>query len=283
MKSHINGIQLEVVEKGSGETVLFVHGSNSDFRTWHAQQEEFSKDFHTINYSRRYHYPNEGISEGVDYSMAEHLDDLQLLIQSVANQPIHLIGHSYGAFLALLLAMRQPELIHSLVLAEPPIVTLFISIPPQPQQILKLLITRPRTALALIRFATTGLNPATAAAEREDMDAALRYFGGAVLGTETFNNLSVERLAQARTNLFKTEITGSGFLPVDAETVQHVQVPTLLVNGADSPALFHRLIDHLHELLPHAERIIIPDASHISHEDNPIAYNQAVLSFIPKH
>ena len=166
---------------------------------------------------------------------------------------------------------------------EPPIFTLFISIPPKPQEILKLLLTRPRTALSIIQFATTGLNPAVAAAEKDDMNEALRMFGGAVLGKETYNNMSPNSLEQARSNNFKAELLGSGFLPLDEEQVSRIQIPTLIVNGENSPALFHRFNDRLYELLPNSERLIIPSASHIAHEDNAVAYNTHVIKFMEKN
>jgi pimeloyl-ACP methyl ester carboxylesterase len=42
-------------------------------------------------------------------------------------------------------------------------------------------------------------------------------------------------------------------------------------------------LDRLEELLPRVERIEIPGASHITHEDNAPAYRAAVLSFLEKH
>jgi pimeloyl-ACP methyl ester carboxylesterase len=279
----INGVSLEYVERGSGETIVFVHGSVSDYRTWKIQQDELSKNYRTIAYSRRYHSPNRKIAEGADYSMTEQVDDLQALIRSLDGKPVHLVGNSYGAFLCLLLAIREPELIQTLVLAEPPIITIFIDIPPKPQQILKLLVTRPRAAFAVIKFAATGLNPATAAIERDDMETGLRLFGTAVLGRETFNQLSAARMEQVRENLIKAEFLGSGFSPLDAGEVSRVQIPTLLLVGARSQPLFRHLINRLYELLPHAEQVEIPAASHMSHEDNPSAYNVAVLAFIQRH
>ncbi|WP_119067894.1 alpha/beta fold hydrolase [Aggregatilinea lenta] len=283
MKVELNGTLLEVTEQGSGEIALFVHGSNSDYRTWHNQQAAFASQFRAVVYSRRYHYPNATIPDEADYAMADHLDDLHALIRWLGDDPVHLIGHSYGAFLGLLLAMYEPSRLRSLVLGEPPVFTLFISIPPKPQTLLKLFATRPRTAAAIIRFAATGLNPATAAAKRGGRETMLRSFGSAVLGPDTFNNLSEERLEQARINLFKAELLGSGFLPLDADAISRIQTPALLINGANSPALFNRFNDRLAALLPHAERVTIPAASHISHEDNPSAYNAAVLAFLEQH
>lgn len=285
MTISINGVEFKTVDidKGSGETILFVHGSNNDYRTWTPQLEALSDNFRTISYSRRYHYPNETIPETADYSMAEQLDDLDAFIKQLDVEKVHLVGHSYGAFLGLLLAIRDSSAIQSLTLIEPPVFTLFISIPPKPQEILGLLLTRPRTAIAIIRFATTGLNPASEAAKRNDMEKAFQIFGKAILGENTFNNLSPERLEQARANNFKAELLGSGFLPLDEADIARVSVPTVLVNGADSPALFHRFNERLHDLLPNSTQLIIPQASHIVHQDNALAFNTHLRAFIEKH
>jgi hypothetical protein len=54
------------------------------------------------------------------------------------------------------------------VLAEPPVLPLVASMPPTPLEILRLLMARPRTGLAILKFAITGLGPATAAVKRGD-------------------------------------------------------------------------------------------------------------------
>lgn len=83
--------------------------------------------------------------------MYQHMEDLEDLIKKL-NNSVHLIGHSYGAFICLLLAMKSPHLINSLVLSEPPVITLYVSNTPKPLEILKLLFSRPGTAIALIKL-----------------------------------------------------------------------------------------------------------------------------------
>ncbi len=146
----LHDVSLDYAEQGRGEPVVFVHGSASDARTWHAQRDEFATRYRVVTYSRRYHWPNEPITQGCDYSMAEQLDDLQALVRSLGLVPVHLVGHSYGAFLALLLAMRASGLVRTLVLAEPPIITLFVGNTPKPREMLKLLVARPRTAASIL-------------------------------------------------------------------------------------------------------------------------------------
>lgn len=279
-KVSVNHTSLEYIEQGNGDPLVLVHGSASDYRTWQPQKDELGKRYRVIAYSRRYHQPNEPILDGIDYSMTEQLDDLQGLLDSLSAVPAHLVGHSYGAFLCLLLAIREPNLVRSLVLAEPPVITLFVSNTPKPLEILKLMVTRPRTAAAILKFGATGISPATAAAEQDDMIEAMRLFGTAVLGREYYGQLSESRLEQVHANSIKTEFLGSGFARIDADQIRDVHIPTLLLNGEHSPALFHRLTDRLEELLPRCERLKIPAASHIMHEDNPSAYSEAVLSFL---
>ena len=213
--------------------------------------------------------------------MAEQVDDLVRLLRSLDRPDAHLVGHSYGAYLALMVAIRDPGLVSSLVLAEPPVIPLFTSFPPKPQEILRLLVTRPRTALPIIRFAATGLGPATSAARKDDMDAAMTHFGKAVLGSEAFAALSPTRLDQVRVNFSKAELLSDTFMePLDESDVANIQLRTLLVTGGKSPIFLHRLTDRLEELIPNTERIDIPHASHIMHEDNAAAYNQAVVTFL---
>ncbi len=274
------GTTFETRESGAGDPLVLVHGSVSDLRTWEHLRPIFDAHFRTISYSRRHHWPNAPIPEGRDYSMEEQAEDLRAVLDAAAGAPAHVVGHSYGAYLALLVAIRAPELVRSLVLAEPPVIRLFVSDPPTPAELLRTLVRRPRTALAIMRFGALGVAPATKALERGDPEAALRAFGPAVLGRAAFEALSSVRREQVRANLIPAEFLGSGFAPLDETEIRHVSAPTLLVTSRSSPSLFALLADRLEELLPRVDRVVIPDASHIMHEDNPDAYSSAVLRFL---
>lgn len=280
----MQGAALDYAEAGSGEPLVLVHGSASDQRTWLQQREAFAKLYRVIAYSRRYHWPNTPIAAGVDYSMTQQVDDLEALLLSLKAAPAHLVGHSYGGFLCLLLAMRHPELVRSLVLAEPPVVTLFVNNVPTPAQILKLLATRPRTAAAILKFGATGVAPASKAFKRGDMEAGVKAFGDAVFGKGGYDRFPESRKAQVRDNLanIKAELLGSGFVALPEDAVRRVQAPTLLLTGSRSVGLFSRLTDRLEELLPQARRLAIPGASHAMHEDNAPAFNVAVGAFLAK-
>lgn len=213
--------------------------------------------------------------------MADHVDDLKRVLESLGGTRAHLVGHSYGAYLALMVAIRYPALINKLVLAEPPVIPLFTGFPPKPKRLLRALFSRPKTALPIIRFLATGLAPAASAARRGEAEAALAHMGKAILGAEAFNALSRTRLEQARDNYIKAELLSDGvMLALDAKDVSNIRAQTLLITGERSPVLWHRLTDRLEELIPDTTRVDIPNASHIVHEDNAAAFNHTVLSFL---
>ncbi len=271
---------LACTRRGAGEPLVLVHGSNSDLRTWLPVLPGLGRAYRVCAYSRRHHWPNAPIAAGQDYAMAGQIDDLEAIVDRLQAAPARLIGHSYGALLCLQLALRTPQRVRSLVLVEPPALTLFTSARPTPPQLLRLLAKRPRLALAIVRLGAFGMAPAEAALRRGDSEAALQRVGSAVLGARAYRMLSPERLAQARANMIGAELLGSGMLPIDAARLRQLACPTLLLCGANSPRLFHHLSAALAQWLPRARQAVVPAASHLVHEDNPQGWLDAVLDFL---
>ncbi|MDH3652245.1 MAG: alpha/beta hydrolase [Saprospiraceae bacterium] len=277
----VNGTSLSFLEGGSGLPVLLVHGSAGDRRTWKHQLDGLSGALRVITYSRRYHWPNVKIEDGYEYNLAEQVHDLEQVLHELGVAPVHLVGHSYGALICLQLAMQAPALVRSMVLAEPPIMTLLVDVPPKPAEIFRLLLRSPKTAIGIMKLGALGMEPAKAAFLRGDLDKAMEKLGQGILGKHHFKNLSQERKAQVRDNLIKEELLSEGFLPrFNPDTVVNVSHPVLLVEGTDSPRVMHQLLNHLEKLLPNVQRIAIKNASHIMHEDIPVDYNQAILRFV---
>lgn len=81
----------------------------------------FSEQYRAIAYSRRYHYPHAVPGDSTDYSANLHAMDLASFIRGLGLQQSHIVGSSYGAYTALVLASKNPELVRSLTIGEPPI------------------------------------------------------------------------------------------------------------------------------------------------------------------
>ncbi len=278
----VNGAELAYDERGSGDAVIFVHGGISDLRIWEKQMAAFSENHRAIAYSRRYAWPNTDILDGVDDQMRPHVDDLAELITKLDAAPAHLVGNSWGGFICLLTAVRYPELVRSITVEEPPVMPLFVSNQPKPQELLKLFLTRPRTGAALMKFFGTAMGPAIKTFNKGDLDGGVRVFARGVLGADVHESLPAEVKEAMRANgkALSSELLGAGFPAFSDDDARRIQAPTLLITGEKSPALLRRLTDRLHELVPTAQRVDIADASHLMHYEKPASVNTAVLKFI---
>ena len=267
----INGLTLHYIELGQGTPVVLVHGTLEDYRTWDGQLEALSKGYRLISYSRRYHYPNEWIKDSTDFSVTIHARDLAAFIEALNLQPVHLIGHSYGAFISFLVARDHPEVVRSLTLGEPPI--------------MPLLKTTPEGDALLSAVITRSIATSEAFKQGNDEEGVRRFVNG-VLGEGSYEKLPppVQKRLMDNAQELKGETSSQDlFPPTTCEDVQKVKAPTLLLDGELSPKMFHLINDMLEHCLPSAERAMIPAASHGLEFENPQAFNETVLAFIAKH
>ncbi len=122
--------------------------------------------------------------------------------------------------------------------------------------------------------------------QRGEDDKAMRTFLHGVLGREPYERLPEARKEQMRDNVSELRAIALGgvrFPPLGDGDVRGIRAPVLLVTGELSPPIAFRPIDRLEELLPIVERINIPEASHLMHEENASAVNEAILGFLGRH
>jgi non-heme chloroperoxidase len=65
----VNGTKLHYVMRGSGEPVVFVHGSLGSYRTFQRQFEALSSAFLVVAFSRRFHPPNDTPANPEPYAL----------------------------------------------------------------------------------------------------------------------------------------------------------------------------------------------------------------------
>ena len=271
LSAQVNGTTLAYVEKGAGTPVFFIHGSVADFRSWRPQMDPFSSRFRAIAYSRRFHSPNPA-SAGSDYSASLHAADLGGLIRAVGPGPAHVVGSSFGAYAALILAAREPGLVRTLILGEPPLLPWLPRIPGGQEE--------------LDFFLREAWEPARRAFKEGDRESGVRYFVDGVLGPGSFDKVPLSARAGLLANAAEimADAAPEGFFsPLGLEEVRRIRVPVLLLNAERSPRMFHLITDELARCIPQAARILIPAASHSMHLDNPRAFNDSALSFLEEH
>src|SRR5207249_715409 len=98
---------------GKQPRVLFVHGSvvNAEL-TWGAQKP-LADRFELILPNRR------GFPPGPDVDRVD-FEDEAVWFEQFLEPETHLVGHSYGGVISLLLAAAHPDLIRALTVIEPP-------------------------------------------------------------------------------------------------------------------------------------------------------------------
>ncbi len=282
----LNNYDFSYVEEGKGSPVILIHGSISDYRTWENQMAPFAKHFHVIAYSRRYHYPYDSAEADSDYTVPQHAKDLAGFIKELNVGSVHLIGSSYGAYVGLLTAIKNPALVKTLVLGEPPVIPLLVSDVDNPFQALSLMIRDFSTGKSFLKFGIKSMNPAKKQLGKGNIEEGVRLFANGVLGEGGYEQLPKDAKAKImdNTTALKGELLGPGFPDeFPKKEANNLQIPALLVCAEKSPKFFHSISEKLFKLLPNGQQVVIPDASHDMHGENPEAYNEKVLEFLLKH
>ena len=268
------GIELHYVERGTGVPVVFVHGSLSDGGYWNDQLGRFAASgYRAIAYSRRYNPPNTNIAQP-GYSAATDADDLAGLIEKLQLGKVHVIGHSYGALTALFLAVKHPELVRTLVLAEPPAVSLLAYLPADQSEV-------GRATLADIQERM--VKPMKTAFQKGDRAAGLCAFMDFVLDDpDAWDNMPDAARQDMLNHAHEWDImmtSGELFPDLDPQAVRNIAAPTLLLSGEKSYRFLALIDEELARLLPHNRRIILHGATHRMWFEQPEPCRNAVLDF----
>lgn len=268
-KVHVNGVDLTYIESGRGEPLILLHGGQGDYRSWAPQMAEFSTRYRVISYSRRFHYPNQNVNDEkyrFGYSDAE---DLAALIHYLKLGRVHLVGVSAGAFTALVLAIKHPEMVRSMVLAEPPVHSWAKG--------------DPAGGPLYNAFMENIWAPAGAEFGRGNETAAMRVLTDGLVGAGTFDGLppAAREMSLQNSRFFKVATASDHPFPdVPKRKVAQLKMPVLIVTGENTISLHKFDNDELGRTLPNAQRVTIPKAGHGSPRDNPVAFNAAVSAFL---
>lgn len=272
-----DGISLHYVEQGSGPTVIFVHGSLSDYSYWRGQVAAFAGSYHVIAYSRRYNSPNVNPARP-DYSAITDSDDLAALIKTLHLGKVFVIGHSYGALTALFLASRHPELLRAMVLAEPPAMTLLDHLEGAE--------AAPGRAL----FADVQKNmvePMKQAFARGEREKGVAIFVDYVYRDPgKWASFSTQDKAETMKDAHEWDVmmtSGTLFPAISPDAVRAIKTPTLLMSGGKSYQFLGMTDTELALLLPNNKRIIFPDAGHQMWLQHPAEARADAENFFALH
>jgi pimeloyl-ACP methyl ester carboxylesterase len=101
-------------EHGDGDPLVLMHGGLVDSRSLEPNLGPLAERFHVYTIDRRGHGRTPDVDGPITYQLMA--DDTIAFLEQVVGGPADLVGHSDGAFVALLVAMQRPELVKRLVL-----------------------------------------------------------------------------------------------------------------------------------------------------------------------
>jgi 3-oxoadipate enol-lactonase len=116
----INGKEIAYQEQGGGEAVIFLHCGfvARGFEPLLAEPA-LSGGYRLINYHRSGYGESERPAQSV--TIAEQAADCLALMDHLGLAQAHLVGHSFGALIAIEVARQAPQRAQSLALLEPPL------------------------------------------------------------------------------------------------------------------------------------------------------------------
>ncbi|MGC4759457.1 alpha/beta fold hydrolase [Micromonospora trifolii] len=117
-----DGTRLVVRRLGVGDPVVLVHGSGGGLHSWAAVAEHLTQGHEVWLPARRGYGPSD-VPTGTKSFRAETADLLAVIeaARQSSGRPVHLVGASYGATLALHTTLAHPRDIRSLAIFEPPL------------------------------------------------------------------------------------------------------------------------------------------------------------------
>ena len=265
-RTEINGVELEILDTGSGEPVMFVHGGMGDECFAVLAEPALTDSYRLIHYHRR----GWGNSERPEapVSISQQAADCKGVLQHLGVEQAHLVGQSYGGVILLQLALDAPDSVYSLALLEPALPSVFNN---SPEFVAGLTKAGSLYASGNKAGAVDALGQEVAGADyRADFDQTLPsgHFERWVADADTIFQFDVPAL-QAWT-----------FTPEDATRITQ---PVINMSGANCKPYFREIYATIQTWLPHAENFVVPKATHAMLQTNPKAVAERLASFFSKH
>lgn len=272
LAARVNGVVLHYTDSGTdGPTVMLLHGGMGDLGSWPHLHRALGSQYRVVAYSRRHSHPNRNDPRrtGQAHRVEDDIDDFLALQAALGTGPSHLVATSYGALLALAIALRSPTQVSSLVLAEPPLH--------------RWLCVNDAGEKMYDTFIRDVWQAAGQALEQGLHRHAMQLLTQGMWGRPMLGSWSKDRVDAAMRNASAMrELTRAQdpFPDFDRGAVSRLRMPTLLLHGEHTSALHVQVMFELGRVMGQAGRVEIPNAGHGSSHENPQAFNAAVLTFL---
>jgi pimeloyl-ACP methyl ester carboxylesterase len=259
----IRGARLRYDDDGTqAPAIVFAHGFLFDRHQFDDAIDALSRTHRCVAFDWRGQGESETTPSG--YDAASLTDDVATLIERLAIAPCHYVGSSMGGFMGLMLALRRPELLRSLVL-----VNGFAQGEPASSRPMQHVLAGLLRVLGPSRLAASALGALTAPDFARERPASLEAW----------------RATIAKGDRDGLRRTLRGFVmnvPDVSGELSRVRVPTLVIGGEDdrsyAPATTRRLASAIRD----AECHVLPRCGHAAAVERPDEVTRLLSRFLAR-
>jgi pimeloyl-ACP methyl ester carboxylesterase len=266
-RAKVNGIELEYELRGSGEPLLLISPMVAGAFLPFMAAPALTRRYRLIRYHRRgwsgsTHTPG-------PVTIEDHADDAAALLDRLGVGRAHVAGHSSGAVIGLQLAVARPDLVHTVTLLEPSI----MSVP---------------AAATLFQQAAPSLD----AFQRGEHEPAVVGFLSLVSGLDREScrrviDASVPGgVAQAvrdADTVFRVELPALGAWEFGAEQAAAITQPVLSVLGANTGQLWVEVAALVRDWFPQLEELVVEGVGHLLQMQAATPVAEGVAEFLGRH
>jgi len=257
------------VRAGSGVPAILIHGLAASLHDWDYLVPELASSgfdacaLDLLGHGESY-IPVRLAEYNVQNVYAHFADWIDSLFPA---EPVVLIGHSLGGYLALMHAIRNPQRVKALVLVNP-----FYSLG-QVSAFLRLIFHRPLSTTTFIRMTPYWLFRIVI--DLTSLRLGVKYAQRYTLPEEVRQQTArdYKRAAPGIFNIPRTLVELN-------EQVARLDIPTLVVWGEQDHTLDPASFERLAKTIPHASQARMPSSGHVPHQSDAEAFNMQVLEFL---
>lgn len=247
--------------KEGRQPMLLLHGLQDCAASWSFFAPKMARQYHVLALDHRGHGDSAWAPDGC-YKLADYVGELAEVVEALDLRSLVLIGHSAGAKNAFMYASQNPTRLAKLLIVDmdpdahnPGSASMFERYRTEPDQwaslgavIERLRLREPKANNETLRhhaMVLTKNGPEGTREWKRDRAVVINY----------------ER-------------------PDAWDVLQKIACPTLVVRGANSPLLTHSVAARMRKEIPHCELAELPNAGHWCYDENPLAFEKTVRTFL---
>jgi 3-oxoadipate enol-lactonase len=258
------GLEYEIGGFDGGDAVLLMHAGTATAYRPLLEEPALRERYRLVRYHRRGYAGSDRLDGAA--TIGRHVEDALALLDHLAIEQAHVVGHSGSGIIALQLALDAPERVRSLVLEEP-------ALGPSDPRMGRVM--REAIGIAVDRYRSGDASGAMEMWMREisptwRTDLARTVPGGP---QQTIDDAAA----------FFEDVPATVDWSFDERAIARLSVPILYVLAENSRAGHLDSVRRLQQFAPQIESVLIPGTTHMLHTDRPDLVAVELAAFFAVH